>query len=148
VVVFSTLFAWTALDLLGLDGQLVALLIGGGLLLATIGVSRTDHRTLTPMWYVVDTVSFLGGLFDVVEGTPAELLFLMVAAGFVYLSVVLHSRTLLVMATVATLAYTGWYTGPYFADSVGWPVALIVFGLLMIGLSALAFRIDRDYVRG
>ena len=99
------------------------------------------------MWYVVGTVSFLGGLFDVVEGTPAELVFLVVAAGFVYLSVVLHSRTLLVVATVAILAYTGWYTGQYFADSVGWPLALIVFGLLMIGLSALAFRIDRDYVR-
>jgi hypothetical protein len=30
---------------------------------------------------------------------------------------------------------------------VGWPLALIVFGLLMIGLSSLALRIDRDYVR-
>jgi len=27
-------------------------------------------------------------------------------------------------------------------------VPLIVFGMFMIGLSALAFRIDRDYVRG
>jgi hypothetical protein len=27
------------------------------------------------------------------------------------------------------------------------PVALIVFGLVMIGLSALAVRIDRDFVR-
>jgi hypothetical protein len=34
-----------------------------------------------------------------------------------------------------------------FAQSVGWPLALIVFGMFMIGLSALAFRIDRDYVR-
>ncbi len=147
VMVFSTLFAWTTLDLVDVDGKLVALLIGGGVLLATIGVGRTEHRTLTPMWYVVGTIALLAGLFDVVDGTPAELLFLVVAAGFVYLSVVVHSRTLLVVTTAAILAYTGWYTGEYFADSVGWPVALIVFGLLMIGLSALAFRIDRDYVR-
>jgi hypothetical protein len=147
LMVFSTFFAWTGMDLLDVDGKLMALLIGGGLLLATIGVSRTVHHSLTPMWYTAGTISFLAGLFDVVEGTPTELLFLVVAAGFVYLSVVLHSRTLLVVATAAILAYTGWYTGQYFADSVGWPVALIVFGLLMIGLSALAFRIDRDYVR-
>jgi hypothetical protein len=61
--------------------------------------------------------------------------------------VVLHSRTLLFVATIAILAYTAWFTGQYFADSIGWPLALIVFGMLMIGLSALAFRIDRDYVR-
>ena len=72
---------------------------------------------------------------------------LIAAAGFVYLSVTLHSRTLLFVATAAILAYTGWFTSEHFADSVGWPIALIIFGLLMIGLSALAFRIDRDYVR-
>ena len=47
----------------------------------------------------------------------------------------------------AILAYTGWFTGEHFADSIGWPLALIAFGIFMIGLSALAFRIDRDYVR-
>ena len=46
------------------------------------------------------------------------------------------------------LAYTGWFTGQHFADSVGWPIALIAFGIFMIGLSALAMRIDRLYVRG
>jgi hypothetical protein len=30
---------------------------------------------------------------------------------------------------------------------MGWPLALIGFGIFMIGLSATAFRIDRDYVR-
>ena len=65
----------------------------------------------------------------------------------VYLSALVHSRTLLFVAPGATLAYTAWFTGEHFADSVGWPIALVVFGLIMIGLSALAFRIDRDYVR-
>jgi Zn-dependent protease with chaperone function len=53
----------------------------------------------------------------------------------------------LFVSTLAVLAYTGWYTGEYFANSVGWPLALIGFGLLMIGVSALAVRIDRQFVR-
>ena len=60
----------------------------------------------------------------------------------------LRTRTLLFVSTIAILAYTGWYTGEHFADSVGWPLALIAFGLLMIGVSALAVRIDRQFVRG
>jgi hypothetical protein len=42
---------------------------------------------------------------------------------------------------------TGYYTGEHLADSVGWPLALIGFGIFMITMSATAFRIDRDYVR-
>jgi uncharacterized membrane protein YbhN (UPF0104 family) len=54
---------------------------------------------------------------------------------------------LLFVATLAVLAYTGYFTGEHFADLIGWPLTLIAFGLLMIGLSAVAWRIDRDYVR-
>jgi len=90
---------------------------------------------------------FLYGVFDAVERTPLEIAFLGVAAGFVYLSVAVHSRTLLFVSTLGILAYTGWFTGQHFADSVGWPIALIAFGIFMIGLSALAMRIDRLYVR-
>ena len=66
---------------------------------------------------------------------------------FVYGSVLLHSRTLLAVGTLAILAYTAYFTGEHFVDSVGWPLALVAFGLVLIGLSALAVRIDRDYVR-
>lgn len=146
-IVFATLFWGTALDLLDADGHTIALVLGAWLLLIAVGVDRTPHRDITPVWYLFGAAAFLNGLFDIVKRTPLEIGFLGAAAGFVYLSVVLHSRMLLFVATVAILGYTGWFTGQYFADSVGWPLALIVFGLFMIGLSALAFRIDRNYVR-
>jgi len=147
VVFFGLLFFWTAFDMLDIDQEIVALVLGVSLLLTAVGVDRTPHRVVTPVWYLFGAIGALYGIFDVVEGSPFELVFLLVAAGFVYLSVVLHSRTLLLVATAGILAYTAWFTGEYFADSVGWPIALIVFGLLLIGLSALALRIDRDYVR-
>lgn len=147
-IAFATLFWWTAFDLLGMDGTLTALVIGLALLLTAVGVDRTGYRGITPFWYFAGAVAFLAGLFDVVEGTLVEVLFLGVAAGLVYLSAILHSRMLLFVATAAILAYTAWFTGEHFAESIGWPLALIVLGLFMIGLSALAFRIDRKYVRG
>jgi hypothetical protein len=82
-----------------------------------------------------------------VKNSPAEILFIAAAAGLVYLSVVVRSRTLLVAATLGVLGYSGWFTSQYFADSIGWPLALIAFGIVMIGLSGLAYRLDRDYVR-
>jgi len=123
------------------------LVLGASLLLTAVGVDRTPHQVITPVWYLFGAAGVLYGVFDIVEGTPLEIVFLLAAAGLVYLSVALHSRTLLFVATAGILAYTAWFTGEHFAESVGWPIALIIFGLLLIGLSALALRIDRNYVR-
>jgi hypothetical protein len=147
VILFGVVCAWTLFDLVDLDGTVVLLVLGGSLLLAAVGSDRAGHGDITPVWYLAGAVAFLAGVFDVVEGTPFEILFLAMAAGFVYLSAALRSRTLLFVSTVAILAYTGYFTGQHFADSVGWPIALIGFGMFMIGLSAVAYRIDRDYVR-
>ena len=116
------------------------------MLLAAIGVERTGIATSRRSGTFSALSRFSRPLRDV-KRSPCEILFLAAAAGFVYLSVVVHSRTLLVVSTLGILAYTGWFTGEHFADSIGWPLALIAFGIFMIGLSALAFRIDRDYVR-
>ena len=128
---FATLFFWTALDLLDVDTTVETLLMGGSTLLAAIGIDRTGHRDITPIWYLLGASVFLYGVFDAVERTPLEIAFLGVAAGFVYLSVAVHSRTLLFVSTLGILAYTGWFTGEHFADSVGWPIALIAFGIFM-----------------
>ena len=146
-ILFGTMFWWTALDLAGAEGTLMALVVGGSLLLTSVAADRSGRGSITPFWYFCGAASFLFGLFDAVERTPLEIVFLAAAAGFVYSSVALHSRTLLAVATLAILAYTGWFTSQHFVDSIGWPLALMAFGLLMIGLSALAVRIDRRYVR-
>ena len=146
-VFFAMLSWWTAFDLLGVDESFGVMMLGGCLLLAAVAADRTPHRSITPSWYLVGGIAFLYGLFDLVGGTPFELLFILMASGFVYLSASIPSRTLLLVATAAILGYTGWFTSERFADSLGWPIALMLFGLLMIGLSALAFRIDRQYIR-
>lgn len=147
IVLFGLLFWWTAFDLIDMDGTAIALVLGASLLSSAVGIDRTVHRAIVPLWYLVGGIVFLYGLFDAVEGSILEILFLVAASGFVYSSVVLRSRTLLFVATAALLAYSAWFTSEYFADSVGWPIALIILGLVLIGLSALAFRIDREYVR-
>ena len=96
-----------AFDLMDIDGDVIALFVGASLVLAAIGIDRTRHRVITPAWYLVGAIAALAGLFELVERTPCELTFLLAAAGIVYLSVAVQSRTLLFVATLAILAYTG-----------------------------------------
>jgi hypothetical protein len=147
-IVFAVLFFWTAFDLIDMDDEIAALVLGAGMLLAAIGLDRAGHGELSPPWYFFGPIALFYGLFEVVEETPFELLFVAVAAGLVYLAAFLRTRMLLFVSTIAILAYTGYYTSEHFADSIGWPLALIAFGIVLIGLSALAFKIDRTYVQG
>ena len=55
-----------------------ALAIGSSLLLAAIGVDRTPHSVITPSWYFFGAIGFLYGLFDLVERTPFEIVFIVV----------------------------------------------------------------------
>jgi hypothetical protein len=47
---------------------------------------------------------------------------------------------------LAMVAYIGCFTAEHCVDAVGWPLALIAFGLVMIALRAAAVAIGR-YIR-
>ncbi|MEP5764240.1 MAG: hypothetical protein ABJ308_06590 [Halieaceae bacterium] len=143
---FGLLTFWNGFDLLDLDEELNVMICGLSLMLLTYGIDRTAHRGITPFWYFVGSASFLWASFDLIEDTPAHILYLGLSAFMIYLSTVAQSRTLLFTSTLAMMGYLGYFTAEYFFDSTGWPVALIFMGLLLIGLSNLALRINRKYM--
>lgn len=147
-ILFASFFWATALDKLEMGDGLIALTLGAGLTLTGIQVHRGAHAAISPVVFLVGSWSGLWGVFEILEDGPLEVLFLAVACGLVYLGVVIRSRTLNFTSTLGILAYVGYFTGQHFADSTGWPLALIAFGLALIAISALALRIDRRYLRG
>ena len=147
-LIFAVCFYGVSLDLLDLDEDLIAFTIGLSSLSVTYSIDRTRHATITPFWFFASATALMVGLFSLIEGTFAEILFLGAACGLVFLSTWVRSRGLLVVGTVSILAYVGYYTAAHFTNVVGWPIALILFGMLLIGLSAAAFRINRKYIVG
>ena len=147
-LIFAVGFCGTAMDLLDLDEDLTGFTLGVSVLLVSYSIDRTRHAVITPFWYFVSSAAMLAGLFSLIEGSVFEILFLGAACGLVFLSTWVKSRSLLGVGTVAILGYVGYYTTENFSDVVGWPIALILFGFLLIGLSAVAFQINRKYIAG
>jgi hypothetical protein len=145
-IFFALVFYATAMDLVGLDADLIAFGLGLSMLFVLGRIDQTTHVSITPVWYFFSSSAMLAGLFNLVEETPLEILFLGVACAIVFWSTWVKSRSLLFVGTVAILSYVGYYTAEHFTDVVGWPIALICFGLLLITLSAIAFRINRKYI--
>jgi len=145
-LLFALWFFAVALDLLNVDEEIIALILGFSTVSLCIGLERTPNRGMNPFWYLFGSVSFLYGLFELVEHTYVELVFLAIACGGVVLSTWVRSRTLLFVSTVAILAYIGYFTSEHFQDSLGWPLVLIILGLVFIALSSVAMRINKRYI--
>jgi len=145
-LLFALWFFGVTLDLLNVDEDLIALILGASTVGFCVGLERTSHRVMNPFWYLFGSAWFLYGLFDLIQHTAIELAFLAVACGGVFLSTWVRSRTLLFVSTIAILAYISYFTHEHFQDSLGWPLVLILLGLVFIALSAIAIRINKRYI--
>ncbi len=146
-LVFWTMLIGTALSRLDAPSELIGTALGLSLLCLSASIASTPHRAITPFWYFWSTLFLLGGYFDGVNNTMLELTYLGLNAFMIYLSIRLASRTMLFVSAIGLLSWLGWFTDKYFAHITGWPVALIVMGFLMIGLSAYAFKLGQKIGR-
>jgi len=148
VLLFTTLFFGAAgfgtlCEILDIDYEIVFIALGIGLTALSWSIDRTVHHAITPFWYLAGSVFFLVGTFEVLENTPLEILYFGLAAGVMYLGTVVRSRTLLFSSVLALMGFTGYF----FRDSLANAFGLIVMGLLLIGLSALAMSLNRRYIQ-
>jgi hypothetical protein len=121
------------------------LLIGVNVLSTAYGLQKSGrYSRLTGLGYFAGSIMAYAGLFDLVQHTRVELLYLAVTASMLYACVVLQSRALLLTTVLAMLGFIGYYTAQHFADSLGWPVALVLMGVAFLGVGAMAMRVRRN----
>jgi hypothetical protein len=134
----SVFMNWMEID--APEGPLVLGLTG---LMVSYGVSQTDHKSITSFFYFWASIITAAASFDFLQNTSFDVLLIGVSAGLIYLSVVGSSRTVLTIGVLSLLAFLGYYTEEYFSDMVGWPIAMIVMGFIMIGVSVFAVKLGK-----
>ena len=68
--------------------------------------------------------------------------------GGVFLSVYMKSRSVLIASTLFLVAHVVYITSEYFADSLGWPISLVLLGFVFIGLGYGSVTINKKYIKG
>jgi hypothetical protein len=122
-----------------------SLLTGVCVMLAAYGMHKAGrYSRLTSLGYFAGSIMAYGGLFDLVHNTSIELLHLAITASMLYACVVLQSRTLLFTTVIAMLSFIGYYTTQHFANSLGWPITLLLMGIAFMGVSAIAMKVKRN----
>ena len=144
---FGCIFFTTLFDLWDLNQKLIGIVIGASILCLAYALQQSKHLAIAPFWYLVGAFILMWSVFEAVENTPFELIYLGLAALLIFLSTNVRSRTLLTVGTLAMLGYIGYYTAKHFANTLGWPIALVIIGIALIGTSALAVRLNNKYIK-
>lgn len=75
-----------------------------------------------------------------------ELIYPGLVFGALFLSVKIKSKAFLTWGTVFLMAYILKITSEYFSSGLGWPFALVIAGLAMIGAGYMSFSIKKNYL--
>lgn len=143
---FASSFFAVAFDMLEVPERWNAIIIGVSLISIAYGLRTSIYQRTLQLAYLFGSLFFLFGAFDILENTPFEILYLAITCFMIYMSVMAHSTTLLVVSVLAMLSYIGYFTAQHFVHSAGWPLALIVLGVLFFIVSAGALRIKKKYI--
>jgi hypothetical protein len=121
-----------------------SLLVGVCVVVTGYGLHKAErYPRLAGLGYFIGSITAYAGLFDLVRGTSAELVFLAVAASMLYACVVLESRALLFTTVIAMLGFISYFTAKHFADSLGWPVTLVLTGVAFLGVGTIAIKVKQ-----
>ena len=121
-----------------------SLLTGLCLIFAAYGMYKAErYPRLIALGYFIGSIMAYAGLFDLVQNTSVELIYLAVTAAFLYVCVLLQSRALLLTTVIAMLAFIGYFSEKHFANSLGWPVTLVLMGIAFLGIGAIAIKIKQ-----
>ena len=122
-----------------------SLLTGMCVISTAYGLHKTGrHSGLAGLGYFIGAVMAYSGLFDLVHNTFFELIYLAITASMLYACVVLQSRALLFTTVVAMLGFIGYYSAQHFANSLGWPVTLVLMGVAFLAVGTVAIKVRRQ----
>lgn len=113
--------------------------------------TETPHRALRGALYGFGVFCFLGAALALGDWKPHqnvfwELIFPGLIFGVMFLSVYLKSKSFLTFGSLYLIAYIFKITEEYFAESLGWPLVLVLTGLGLIAIGYLHFNLKRKYL--
>lgn len=106
-----------------------------------IGQNRRPLNTLLVFASVCGIFSAIHSL----DGILWLVIFPFAIALFIYLSVQMNRRLILVLTSLFLISYVIRITGKYFVNTLSWPIALILGGVLIIGIGYASVMIGRKF---
>lgn len=104
-----------------------------------------ESQSVKTLLYALGTLGVLGAGFAL--NGVWDLVYIPLVFGMFYLSVYLKTRAMLVFAALFLIAHLVYLTSKYFVDSVGWPIALVMCGFIIIGIGYMTYYVMNRFIK-
>lgn len=114
---------------------------------------QTNRKFMTNLMYSFGLLMFLGASLSLQGFYPKSInVFWQLIYPFLLVltfwgSIKLQSKAFLIMATLFTFGEILKLTTEYFSKSIGWPVSLIVAGLIIMGIGYMSFELNKRFIK-
>ncbi len=126
----------------------LTMVVGASYILLAHAFRGGWNKKLVGVLCFFGSAGFLGAAFSqVFDSVFWQMIYFLVVIGSLFLSAHLKSRAILVVGTLFLLAHVSYITGKYFADSMGWPISLVILGFIFIGLGYISININKKYIK-
>ncbi|MBI5529994.1 MAG: hypothetical protein HY918_00645 [Candidatus Doudnabacteria bacterium] len=110
----------------------------------------TSFKALTGTLFGFGILTFLGSAMALGGWSPEqnafwELIFPLLVFGVIFLSVYVKSKSFLVFGSLFLIGYILKLTAEYFSSGLGWPLALVLAGLAIMGVGYYAVKLNKKY---
>lgn len=131
--------------------QYRALVAGLAYVLLGYAFSKDERAPLAGFLNGFGILGFLGAALSLGGWEPDqnvfwELIFPGLVFATLFLSVHIKSKAFLTWGTIFLMAYILKITSEYFSTGLGWPLALVIAGLAMIGAGYLSISLKKKYL--
>ena len=158
-ILFGTWFFFSLTDFLT-AGNLIfswsffeyrTLLVGLSYVLIGYAFSKGERATMSGFLYGFGILGLLGAAFSLGgyssgQNSFWELIFPILVLGTLFVSVNLKSKSFLTFGSLFLMIYILKITGEYFMSGLGWPFALVLAGLMFIGVGYLYVYLKKKYI--
>lgn len=109
-----------------------------------------QFEVLQGFLYGFGILGFLGAALALGDWSPNqnvlwELIYPGLVFGTLFISVQIKNKSFLIWGTVFLMLYILKITAEYFTNSLGWPLALVIAGLAMIGVGYMSITLKKKY---
>lgn len=127
------------------------LVAGISYMLLGYAFSKNERAPLSNFLYGFGILGFLGAALTLGGWEPNqnvfwELIYPGLIFGALFLSVYIKSKSFLTWGTLFLMAYIIKITSEYFSSGLGWPLALVIAGLSMIGVGYMSLSLKKKYM--
>ncbi len=159
-ILFSTWFFFAFTDFLTSGGfyferwkfyEYRALIAGLSYMLLGYAFAKNEHAPLSGFLYGFGILAFLGAALSLGGWEPRqnvfwELIFPGLVFGALFISVHIRSKAFLTWGTIFLMVYILKITSEYFSHDLGWPLALVIAGLALIGVGYMSIFLKKKYL--